>query len=271
MTAATVISGTVPSTVVYVPTFDSDIKPLFTHYDRIKMMYLLDVWDYEQVKALSTRILASLQEDPNRPGWSLLPGVRLMPLYTGPWPTSQVDLFKAWIDGGCQAGTTVAIPKPSSKLPIFLSLSEALTGFEALDENATLAQSYLDLICSSCTKSEVDAMLSIWKDIEGLELNVRDSRIERDIMNSETLGDLARRLILLWYTGCLYCADGSVQQVKEGYVEGLVWKAIDAHPIGYANEAIDFYWKDRPEGVRYTGLELTMKPHSFGRRQNADL
>jgi hypothetical protein len=268
--ATAAISGSLSSDV-YIPSFYEDIKPLFTHYDRIKMMYLLDVWDYEQVKALSTRILASLQQDPNRPGWSLLPGVRLMPLYTGPWPSSQVDLFKAWIDGGCKGGTALPTPPPSSELPTFVSLSEALTGFDALDENATLAQSYLDLIRSSCAKSDVDGIFAVWKEIGGLEQSVRDSRIERDIMNSDTLGQLARWLILLWYTGSLYRADGSVQQTKEGYIEGLVWKAIKAHPIGYANETVDFYWKDRPTGINYTGLDVTSSRRLSGADKNADL
>jgi len=239
----------------YVPTFYEDIRPLFTQYDRIKMMYLLDVWDYEQVKALAPRILASLLEDPNRPGWSLLPGVRQMPLYSGPWPETQLQLFRSWIDEGCEPGAIPQTSQPSSTLPEFLSLSEALTGFEDLDEDAELGQSYLQL-CSDYSPNDVDSLLSIWKTISGLEESARDKKIEHDIMGDPVVGPAARRIILLWYTGALYRDDGSVMQIKEGYVRGLVWRASKAHPIGYADEAIDFYWKNQPDGTRHTGLQI---------------
>ena len=179
-----------------------------------------------------------------------------MPLYTGPWPTSQLDLFKAWIEGGCQGGDTLPAPQASSELPAFLSLSEALTGFNHLDDNAILGQKYLEAIGSSSAKADIDKILAVWSAMGALETSIRDSRIAREIMDDADLGGLARKIILLWYTGCLYRTDGSVQQqLKEGYVEGLVWKAIQAHPIGYANDAVDFYWKDLPDGRRYTGLE----------------
>jgi hypothetical protein len=141
-------------------------------------------------------------------------------------------------------------------LPNFLSLSEALTGFESLDQNATLGQSYLDAISPTCTHNELNTILAIWAGIKGLEETERDSKVQSQIIDSDLLGPVASRIILLWYTGRLYRGDGSVQQFKDGYVEGLVWRAIRAHPIGYSNEAVDFYWKDRPEGVRYTGLDL---------------
>lgn len=247
----------------YVPTFSEDIRPLFTQYDRIKMAYLLDVWDYEQVKALAPRILESLLEDPNRPGWSLLPGVRQMPLYTGPWTEAQLQLFRSWIDGGCSPGTVPPTLQPSSTLPDFLSLSEALTGFEDLNDDAELGQSYLQL-CSDYSPSDVASLLSKWRTISGLEGSARDKRIEDDIMDNPTLGLAARRIILLWYTGALYREDGSVMQVKEGYVRGLVWRASEAHPMGYADEAVDFYWQNQPDGTRHTGLQIARS--RLGRR-----
>jgi|GEM_PF-1957416 len=253
---------------VYVPTFYEDIKPLFTHYDRIKMMYLLDVWDHEQVKALAPRILQSLLEDPNRPGWSLLPGVRRMPLYAGPWTEAQLQLFRAWIDAGCKPGTVPPASQPSSRLSDFLSLSKALTGFDDLDEDAELAQSYLDL-CSADAPKDVDSLLSIWKTIGGLEETARDKRIEEDIMRDAGRGPAAKRIILLWYTGALQRTDGSVKQLKEGYVRGLVWRASNAHPMGYADEAVDFYWQHQPEATRHTGLQLARDRTALGGAHNA--
>jgi hypothetical protein len=253
---------------VYVPSFYEDIKPLFTHYDRIKMMYLLDVWDHEQVKALAPRILESLLEDPNRPGWSLLPGVRRMPLYAGPWTEAQLQLFRSWIDTGCKPGTLPPTPQPSSTLSDFLSLSKILTGFDDLDEEPELAQSYLNL-CSAYAPKDVDSLLSIWKTISGLDEAARDKRIEEDIMSHASRGPAARRIILLWYTGGLYRTDGSVEQLKEGYVRSLVWRASKAHPMGYADEAVDFYWQHQPEAIRHTGLQLARNRTALGGAHNA--
>ena len=119
------------------PTFYQDIRPLFTQYDRIMMMGYTDLWDYEKVKARAKSIHLSLQPAqpaPNPGGWSKLPEVHVMPVGTGPWPQASIDLFGAWIEGGCQEGEPPPpAPAPGPEVPAFLALSRAVTGFEALD------------------------------------------------------------------------------------------------------------------------------------------
>ena len=66
--------------------FEDDIKPLFRESDRSRMEWAFDLWDYEAVKENSAAILERLEEGD-------------MPC-DGAWPPDQIDMFRAWIDGG---------------------------------------------------------------------------------------------------------------------------------------------------------------------------
>ncbi len=66
--------------------FEDDIKPLFRETDRSRMEWAFDLWDYDAVKENSQGILERLEEGD-------------MPC-DGAWPPDQIDMFRAWIDGG---------------------------------------------------------------------------------------------------------------------------------------------------------------------------
>jgi len=66
--------------------FASDIKPLFTSKDRDHMMFMLDLWSYDDVKSNASEIYDSVKEGRMPPG--------------GPWPSDQVSRFKSWMDEG---------------------------------------------------------------------------------------------------------------------------------------------------------------------------
>jgi hypothetical protein len=68
------------------PSFESDIKPLFREYDRENMTYSFDLWKYEDVKDHADDILDRLEEGD-------------MPC-DGPWPDEQIALFRSWMDDG---------------------------------------------------------------------------------------------------------------------------------------------------------------------------
>jgi hypothetical protein len=70
-----------------VPGFERDIKPLFRDSDRAAMDFVLDLWDYEQVKADAALVLERV-EDGSMP-------------CDEPWPPEQVDLLRGWVDDGC--------------------------------------------------------------------------------------------------------------------------------------------------------------------------
>jgi hypothetical protein len=66
--------------------FEEDIKPLFRETDRSRMEWAFDLWDYDAVKENAPGILERLEEGD-------------MPC-DGAWPPDQMDMFRAWIDGG---------------------------------------------------------------------------------------------------------------------------------------------------------------------------
>jgi len=66
--------------------FEDDIKPLFREKDHQRMAFAFDLWSYEDVKENADAILERLEEGD-------------MPC-DGAWPPDQIDMFRAWIDGG---------------------------------------------------------------------------------------------------------------------------------------------------------------------------
>ena len=68
------------------PSFESDIQPLFREYDRENMTYSFDLWSYDDVKEHADEILDRLEEGD-------------MPC-DAPWPEEQIGLFRSWMDEG---------------------------------------------------------------------------------------------------------------------------------------------------------------------------
>jgi hypothetical protein len=66
--------------------YEADIKPLFRERDRGSMLTHFDLWSYNQVVENKDAILAAL-------------AAGTMPC-DGPWPSTQVELFRSWISGG---------------------------------------------------------------------------------------------------------------------------------------------------------------------------
>jgi hypothetical protein len=69
--------------------------------------------------------------------------------------------------------------------------------------------------------------------------------VRTTILGNELLGDVARALIKLWYSGTWFelssawterfgprAANTTFVVSPDAYVEGLLWKAIGAHPAG---------------------------------------
>jgi hypothetical protein len=71
------------------PSYATDIKPLFRERDRGSMLGHFDLWSYEDVVQNKDAILDSLAAGD-------------MPC-DGPWPTEQVELFQEWVTAGTPA------------------------------------------------------------------------------------------------------------------------------------------------------------------------
>jgi hypothetical protein len=231
------------------PTYYRDIKPLFSQWDRIQMIGRFDLWSYADVKSRANSIWLSLQEDPTKPntGWSLLPFVHVMPEVNGPLPQADIDLFKAWIDAGCIEGDHPAPPVKNPLLPVFIALSEALTGFDDLHANPDLAQAYLDRLLAGDAKAAVNGLLAAQAGIDAVPYAQRAARLGPDA--GKDAG--AQAIILIWYNGgVLPTANASwysMAPAPQKYIYGLVWRAISAHPMGYASENTPSYWRFQPQ------------------------
>jgi hypothetical protein len=234
------------------PTYYGDIKPLFTQWDRIMMGGLFDLWSYDDVKAHAGTILLALQPDPSKPntGWSLYPGVHVMPLITGPWPDAHIKLFDAWIKAGTQEGPAPVTPATTPTLPDFIALSEALTGFDDLHTNKVLAQTYLDALMADATAGPaVTALLAAQKGFASVPAAQQAAKLGPNIGKDPG----AQAISSIWYNAGFNVQGWYALPPEQKYVYGLVWRAISAHPMGYATENVPGYWKYAPQGRQFTG------------------
>ena len=68
------------------PSFERDIRPLFRAHDREAMLFLFDLWSYDDVSRNASMILPAVRA-------GLMPCDEL-------WPDQRVELFARWIVSG---------------------------------------------------------------------------------------------------------------------------------------------------------------------------
>ena len=68
------------------PSYETDIKPLFRERDRESMEWAFDLWSYNDVSQNADGILARLQNG-------------TMPC-DGAWPEEQIAVFRRWTESG---------------------------------------------------------------------------------------------------------------------------------------------------------------------------
>ncbi|MGF9567095.1 hypothetical protein [Neorhizobium sp. JUb45] len=134
----------------------------------------------------------------------------------------------------------------SSRLETFLDLSTELTAFSHFDLLGTgLAERYLDTLDTVVGKETTDALLAAFRGLPSSNDGGRAKALRLTVLGNELLGDVARALIKLWYSGRWFELPSSWTQrfgprpanrdfviSPDSYVEGLLWKAIGAHPAG---------------------------------------
>lgn len=149
-------------------------------------------------------------------------------------------------------------------LPVFLQLSEALTGVKAssFDRATTpgtpakigdlqprnspihLAPVYL-LLLQSRDRIGIETIL---KRFGGAPAGQAPGII-RDLLKDPHLGPICRSIIKLWYLGTWYSPTmpGKPEFVvsSQAYIESLVWKVAQAHPAGYSMAPFG-HWADDP-------------------------
>ncbi len=116
----------------------------------------------------------------------------------------------------------------------FLALSSALTGFSAFELLATAqVERYLQIAKSRVGPMVWRSLMKLAASLAPLTPSARGAAVELKIYRVDEVRLAAQRLILLWYTGTWFdtLPFGGVPAAPESYVEGLVWRAIAAHPM----------------------------------------
>jgi hypothetical protein len=233
----------------------SEVKRLFNGID-IAYMKMLDYHlDDPAFVARNFKVLLSRLEDGSMP-----------PRPFEPWDRSKLETFKAWKAAGFPLSPSDLDPELAS----FIALSEFLTGFDDLGDDPLLAREYLGRLRTRAPEDGGVSQASLDALIAGFDPS-DVARFERDVLPDNE--SAARTLILLWYTASFIDLDHGFTAGKEStgadqYTSGLVWRAILAHPMGYAAEgysdedgrygldgAARPYWVYPPgEDGRHTGL-----------------
>lgn len=214
----------------------ADVKHLFSVYSVIQMRRVdpsFDLRSYAFVRENSRRILLSLQPSGLDDGMSRIPGVRQMPVNERPWPDTNIRLFERWIENGCPRGEPEPEPAQTPSLDAFWRLSRAATGFD--DLSMELARRH-QVRLGERFGSGVDDLVAAWEahGVEAVRLPPHRALFDA--------------LILLWYTGMLFNERGPMDAEVPGnttYQEGLVWRTILAHPMGYSTEEAP-HWQYPP-------------------------
>lgn len=114
---------------------------------------------------------------------------------------------------------------------VFMSISEALTGFTEFELQATgLGKIYYDYLNNNIARNSFYQFLAESNDLI-VNTNLDKTLPEKfggNTPDAIEYTDIAKKIITLWYMGTWEGA----YVAGESYKEGLIWKAIYSHPPG---------------------------------------
>jgi hypothetical protein len=139
----------------------------------------------------------------------------------------------------------------------FVGLSALLTGYPqdqlapAIDPIG-LAAEYLNWMLQHADQPAFLQTLSTYQNIAAqFPASEQPAQVQQQILSTPVMGDIARRMIRLWYLSIWYTTeppdpnmDGQVVSMN-AYTMGLAWDAAQAHPMGYS-ELHFGYWAGPP-------------------------
>ena len=124
---------------------------------------------------------------------------------------------------------------PPGKLAEFEVLSAVLTGFSLSDIQGTgLSDTYLAKVEKITAEDQLEELFADFKRI-GIDPMVPLGQEQKmrvaALMEHDVFVPLMQTIISIWYTGQMPAPDGSIISSR-AYIEGLIWRAIAAHPMG---------------------------------------
>lgn len=137
----------------------------------------------------------------------------------------------------------------------FVGLSALLTGYlpsqlaPAIDP-VGLALDYFGTMQRKADSQSFLQTLSTFQNIaENFPPEEQAAEVEQQILNDEAMGNIARRILRLWFLSTWYTDeppgfDGEVVSM-DAYTLGKAWDTFQAHPMGYSELAFG-YWAAPP-------------------------
>ncbi len=133
-------------------------------------------------------------------------------------------------------------------LMLFKKLSAIITGFTVADiEGTGMAKTYLDVIKKelgevwtkqlliTLSRYDLDRVLKNNDHVKKATIN--SVGIE-EVLHDKKYSDQIKLIIYLWYTGQWNGANPYIIS-SAAYIEGFIWKAIGAHPMGAKQPGFD--------------------------------
>lgn len=139
------------------------------------------------------------------------------------------------------------------RLQQFVALSAELTAFSAFDLRGTgQAKAYFSTVLEQVGEQALGELLDVYQRIAGAEADAeqRSGLLNSQIFGNALLGPVAGNIIRLWYAGIWYELPVEITESfaeretgpairkppfvvsPAAYTEGLLWRAIGAHPTG---------------------------------------
>jgi len=144
----------------------------------------------------------------------------------------------------------------------FRKMSATLTGFSEADIQGTgLTDAYAEAIQHNLTEALYVELLTLFTTIEAETKTPEalNQQLRHQVFASPKFGPMARNIMMLWYTGTwssmptdwvtTYGPIGSNQSCiisSQSYLNGLVWDAVGAHPMGGKQEGFASWSFDPP-------------------------
>jgi hypothetical protein len=155
----------------------------------------------------------------------------------------------------------------TSRLTAFTAMSAALTGFTAdtiapSPDPINLTQAHLDQADKSGGQAIVDQLLAQFALLVERQpaQQIADALLGIVPSSSGPTVQLARSLVKLWYLGSWYPPESTnafagTTVSQNGYIGGLAWRAMQAHPMGYSEFAFG-YWSEPPLSLEDLGVDV---------------
>jgi hypothetical protein len=156
-----------------------------------------------------------------------------------------------------------AVNSAPGRLLKFARLSAVLTGFT---ENAVspgvdpknLKALYLQIADANLKPGTVDTLLTRFDALAGKPAQeIADALLDTGSATPDYVAGAARTILKMWYVGVWYPPPGNNAFVvsAEAYTGGLLWKAVQAHPIGFSTFRFG-YWNSLPPSMQDFGVDV---------------